>query len=545
MNVDNKMEFRNILRSLKSIDFLVLFLFLWMLVSHYNNVNYTNWYGILSDISLRNNLLIFFYYSISRLFFHYYRITSFYICIAIMLFVAFRESYLSIWQLIEGADVPVGSMINPVIEGCMFSITCCVSFVAIQRIPKKKIRVILLFLLSPFIILILLTKSRLALIELIIPILCYFSLNNKYSVLVKKHAVLIIVSLVTLFSVLYVVKKPSADGRFYMAKIAVLSISHNGVFGSGTESYSGRFGEEQYKFFGGNEGEVDINTIVNNDLRGSMYACSPATAFNEFLRLGVEYGVIAMLLSVIIIIKSIIVLLKKNDALGYGLLSLFITSLFSYPHCFVIFCLFLSLFVGAASSLDLPLLEGKNAHALLIRNYVDVILIGLMLYSELPELRHKQELEKKEDNITFLFKYKEYQTVCDYCSELFDRSIANLDLLYEYGVSLSLIGQYEKSDSILHIGASNCSDPIFWQEIGHNNLRSENYEAAEKAYFRSFLMVPNRITPLLYLAQLYHHIGDKEKLTIIAEYSDHFIPKVPSNTTREYQKIIKELANEE
>jgi hypothetical protein len=302
MNVDNKMEFRNILRSLKSIDFLVLFLFLWMLVSHYNNVNYTNWYGILSDISLRNNLLIFFYYSISRLFFHYYRITSFYICIAIMLFVAFKESYLSIWQLIEGADVPVGSMINPVIEGCIFSITCCVSFVAIQKIPKKKIRVILLFLLSPFIILILLTKSRLALIELIIPILCYFSLNNKYSVLVKKHAVLIIVSLVTLFSVLYVVKKPSADGRFYMAKIAVLSISHNGVFGSGTESYSGRFGEEQYKYFGGNEGEVDINTIVNNDLRGSMYACSPATAFNEFLRLGVEYGVIAMLLSVIITI---------------------------------------------------------------------------------------------------------------------------------------------------------------------------------------------------------------------------------------------------
>ena len=58
-------------------------------------------------------------------------------------------------------------------------------------------------------------------------------------------------------------------------------------------------------------------------------------------------------------------------------------------------------------------------------------------------------------------------------------------------------------------------------------------------------MVPNRITPLLYLAQLYYHTGDKEKLDKIVEFSDSFVPKVPSGTTREYQKRIKQFANGE
>lgn len=464
-----------------------------------------------------------------------------------MLIVALREGYLCVAQLANGISAPVGTMLNPGIVGCFFSIVCSVLFVEMSKIQNRIGRLCFVLLLCPFIVLIIITKSRLAILALITSVLCFFSLSIKYSIFIKTHIVSIVISLVALFSVLYFVKKPSADGRVYMSKIAVMSICHNGVWGAGIDSYSGRFGEEQFKYYSGcdESKRVYLSTIVDNELKGSMHACSPATSFNEFLRLGVEYGVIALLLSIFITIKSIIILIKKNDALGYGLLSLSIISLFSYPHCFGIFCLLLSLFVGAASSLEVPIHRDSYFKVFFIRNYVDVLLIGLLLYSELPQLELKTILRNNEDNLSFLYKYEDFDNVCRQCVELNDGQHTNLKILYMYGVSLSMIGEYEKSDSILHIGALKSSDPIFWQEIGHNNFRRAKYDDAEYSYLRSFLMVPNRITPLLYLAQLYSHTGDREKLDKLADYSDSFVPKIPSGTTREYQKRIKQIANGE
>ena len=132
--------------------------------------------------------------------------------------------------------------------------------------------------------------------------------------------------------------------------------------------------------------------------------------------------------------------------------------------------------------------------------------------------------------------------MCDYCEELGDMRLFSFNLLYEYGVSLSMTGQYEKSDSVLRVCASRCCNPELWHEIGHNYVRSGNYDKAERSYIRSFLMVPNRMTPLFYLARLYHNTGNKEKLETIASYADTFEPKVPSYTTREYHDMILEMA---
>lgn len=92
------------------------------------------------------------------------------------------------------------------------------------------------------------------------------------------------------------------------------------------------------------------------------------------------------------------------------------------------------------------------------------------------------------------------------------------------------------------MGASRSCNPVFWHEIGHNSVRNKRYDEAEQSYIRSFMMVPNRMTPLLYLAQLYNHIGDDEKLRKIASYSDTFRPKIPSYTTKEYHDKIMQMA---
>jgi tetratricopeptide (TPR) repeat protein len=330
-----------------------------------------------------------------------------------------------------------------------------------------------------------------------------------------------------------------------MAKIATKIIAHNGIFGTGADGYAGAFGYEQYRYYSEYSENVSLNTLVSLDMEDSKYACTPLTAFNEFLRIGVEYGLIAMLLALYIFIRGMVVLIRNGNPLGYGMLSLFVISQLSYPHCYWVYCLLLSIFIGAAGSMDCQMEKTGFKSVRLLTNAIGVLLFGIMLFLELPQIEYRNKLDKMESDIAFFFRNAEYSSVCDYCEDEIDKDFLSLNVLYEYGVSLSMTGQYEKSDSILRVGASRSSNPIFWHEIGHNNVRRENYDKAEQSYIRSFIMVPNRMTPLYYLAQLYNHIGDTEKLARIASYADTFKPKIPSYTTKEYKDRIKQMANEE
>lgn len=533
----------NGIRCYGSIDIVVLLLVTLVLLCHYIHGDYGSVTDYLGDIGLRNIGLIVFYYSLSRLLFHFIKNESNAVTLIVLLLISLKEAYESIVQLIQGASYPVGTMLNPNIFACLLSITCSILVAIIFRLKKRVLRVTLCVITSVFLILIFISRSRLALLSIIVSSMCFFSLNPRYNKFIKRHIMSISIVLMVLLAVLYFIKKPSADGRLYMAKIATRIIVHNSIWGMGPESYAGAFGNEQYRYFNNYNESVDISSLDNLDMEETKYACTPMTAFNEFLRIGVEYGPLAMLFALYIIVRAIAILIKGGSSLGYGLLSIFVISQFSYPHCYSIYCLLLSIFIGAAGSLDCCLRNTVYNFVPWIANALEVLFFGLLLFLELPQMELKKRIDDMERDMAFFFKNEEYSTVCDNCSVISDTRLFNLNLLYEYGVSLSMNGEYEKSDSILRLGASRCSNPVFWHEIGHNYVRNGNNDEAEKAYLRSFLMVPNRITPLLYLAQLYHHVGDSVKLGRIASFSDKFKPKIPSYTTKEYHEIIKQLAN--
>ena len=526
-----------------TIDLVVLLLVIWVLICHCVHSGYASVMDCLHDIRLRNTALIIFYYAVARLSFHFFRKESYIVTLIILLAVSLRETYIGFMQLLQGAPYPVGTLLNPNIFACLLSITCSILVILAFGLRNRVLRVLSYVVIGTFILMILLSKSRLAVLSVIVPVLCFLCLNPRSSGFIRKHIVPISIMLFVLFAVMYFLKKPSADGRFYMAKIAVKSIVHNGIWGTGADSYAGAFGYEQYRYFSDYSDNVNLNTLVSLDKGDAGYACTPLTAFNEFLRLGVEYGLIAMLFALYIFIKGMVVLIRNGSSLGYGLLSLFVISQFSYPHCYSVYCLLLSIFIGAAGSMDCQFTNNGSKCVPLVGNAVGVLLFGTMLFLELPQMEYRNKLDKMESDIAFFFRNGEYTAVCDYCEELIDKDFLSLNLLYEYGVSLSMTGYYEKSDSILREGASRSSNPVFWHEIGHNNVRRKSFDEAEKSYIRSFMMVPNRITPLYYLAQLYHHIGETEKLSRIASYSDTFKPKIPSYTTKEYYEGIRQMAN--
>lgn len=528
-----------------SIRRVTLLLAVWVMICHLAHDGFHSLNGFLSDVRMRNAVLLFFYYSLSSLSFRYFSKVSFALTLTIMLLLSMREACIGAAQLISGSRYPVGTMLNPNILACFLAVTCSVLMALIPETGKKAYKWLLYVIIGLYIILMFFSKSRLALLSVIVPGMCYCCLDPRYSVFIRKHALSVAVLFAVLFTVMYFVKKPSADGRIYMAKIAARAMVHNGMFGAGTEGYAGAFGQEQYRYYSSDSGNADIDAVVENDRAGDRFACEPLTAFNEFLRVGVEYGIVAMLLLLYIIARAIFILLKRRSPLGYGLLSLSVVSLFSYPHCYSAYCLLLSIFLGSASDMDSGFENAVSSYCPLAADVIGLLLSGLMLFLELPGMERRNQLRDKESDIAFFFRNREYQTVCDCCESFFDKDLSSITMVYEYGVSLSMTGQYHKSDSVLSMGASRSSDPAFWQEMGNNHLRNGQYDEAEKSYIRSFLMVPNRMTPLLFLARLYHQTGDREKLDRIDAFADTFRPKIPSNTTREYHKIIKQLANEE
>jgi len=540
----NKKDLINWFKRYGSIDLGVVLLAVWILICHYLHGNYACVTDFLRNIGQRNVALILFYYSVSRLSFHFLKRESYVITLIVILLVSISEAYAGIQQLLQGVPYPVGTLLNPNIFACLLSVTCSILVVIIFRLKRRLFRVLLYCIVGTCAILMFCSKSRLALLSVIVPILCFLSLNPRFSGIVKRHIISICIVLVATFTALYFLKKPSADGRVYMAKIATKAIIHNGIWGTGPDSYAGRFGQEQHRHFSDGGDDADINTLLLFDSRDAKFACTPLTSFNEFLGIGVEYGVVAMLLALYIMLRAVLVHIRIGSPLGYGLLSMFIVSQFSYPHCYSVYCLLLSIFTGAAGSMDYRMKEEYKSCTWIV-NVVEALFFGLMLFLELPQMDIKKQIDDRESDMAFFFKNQEYSIVCDYCNGIPDKELFSLNLLYEYGVSLSMTGQYEKSDSILRVGASRSSNPGFWHEIGHNYVRSKSFDKAEQSYIRSFLMVPNRMTPLLYLAQLYHSIGDKEKLDGIAAFADTFKPKVPSYTTKEYHETIKRLADGE
>lgn len=114
-------------------------------------------------------------------------------------------------------------------------------------------------------------------------------------------------------------------------------------------------------------------------------------------------------------------------------------------------------------------------------------------------------------------------------------------LLFNYGHSLFLIGDYNRSDSILRLGTKISSDPMFWNILGNNSLAMGNFREAEACYKHAFYMVPNRLYPLNLLAKLYYEEGDTLRFLEMAEIVESFKPKVESVSTEELRLEIRDL----
>lgn len=460
-----------------------------------------------------------------------------------------------------------GSFNNPGPYGGFLSVCTCL---LIAYLIEKKVKInndnlsklsyyLVLFITIISLSIIPLTQSRSAIIGLGCGLLTLFFINkatrrkaidyfHKYGFCSFIIAALLIVGA-------YLYKKPSADGRLFMDKICIKAMCENGWKGAGMGQFGRAYGEAQAQYFINQieeKGLFDLDwTAINEHDR--LIADCPNNAFNEYLFIGVEAGPISMLLFMGLIVSAIVFSIKRETIWCYGLIVFSVFALFSYPlHVKQLQIIFIVIVTAcfadkkedARGCLNGLNIRTRNDNWRKMVNYViavSISIFSILLIIKSPQIRLQKNAKQAWKKAEYWHHIGYHDYVVEDCDSLLPYLKNDYRFLFAYGQSLNKTGRYEKSDSVLKIGTTISSDPMFWNVMGNNSLALGRYREAEERYKRAFYMVPNRLYPLHLLTNLYYTEHDSVNLLKMANIVNNFIPKIESENTAQLRDLTNNL----
>lgn len=272
----------------------------------------------------------------------------------------------------------------------------------------------------------------------------------------KRWAIIASVLVLMVLTGVFFIKQDSAIGRLHIWNIELRSIANKPWTGHGKGSVLGVYGDMQAEYFAKKNRPEIIKKVAG----------CPEYAFNEYLKVGVEYGIPAMLAVIAVLIGSIHLLLKSHSPIAYGLIVFSVFAFFSYP---------------------------------------------------LSAVKIKSEAEKDWESVRYLSGMELYADAADEYAPLYEDLKDNYRYLYDYGYALFKCGRYTESNKILKEGSKISSDPMFYNIMGRNNEALGFFREAESNYWHSNHMVPCRIYPLSLLMNLKIKIGSNQEAIEIGE----------------------------
>lgn len=273
--------------------------------------------------------------------------------------------------------------------------------------------------------------------------------NNKF------YSCVLVAAVVAMSAGAFFMKKDSAIGRFHIWHMELRAIADQPWTGHGHGTVLGAYGDAQAEYFAEKERSETIVRVAG----------CPEYAFNEYLKIGVEYGIPPMVGVIVVMIALIALLLKYRSPFAYGLIAFSFFAFFSYP---------------------------------------------------LEAIPIKSEAEKEWESIRYLASMELYEDAVEELAPLYGDLKDNYRYIYDYGYALHKCNRYQESNEILKEGAKISSDPMFYNIIGKNQEAMGLYEEAEKAYLHAHHMVPYRLYPLTLLMKMKIRLQDTDQALIYA-----------------------------
>jgi len=345
--------------------------------------------------------------------------------------------------------------------------------------------------------------------------------NSKTYILAVSIA---IISIITGGFGMYQFKKDSADGRAFIWKNTIELIKQN-PFGVGIGNFSGSYGHVQAAYFESGKGTEDEKRVAGN----------PEYAFNEYLQICAEQGIIVFLLFISIVSYSLYIGIKrKKIAATSSFLALLIAAGASYPFSVLPFLIVLVFLLALIHNGEKGISVPKPVSVAFA--CCGLIIVSLCLYNRYPTY----DAYKRWNKVKMLYSYGSKDVVEEYTS-IYPLLYDQIQFLFEYAQCLNKSKQYEESNEVLEKAMKISCDPMLYNVMGKNFHALQQYSEAEKCFVKSSNIVPNRIYPYYLLALMYIDTGETKKAKEMAQIVLTKEPKVQSTAVKEMRIEMKKI----
>ena len=352
----------------------------------------------------------------------------------------------------------------------------------------------------------------------------------------------------------YLFKQGSADGRLLIWRVTTQIIKQNLIVGHGTGAFNALYMDEQAEWFASEKGS-ETQALV---------AGSPEAPFNELLKLWLEKGLIGLLL----VGALLFYLIKKQHpkensltaqdesinthslnqglivALQGSLITLLVFSFFSYPFAissFVLQLVFLTALLAGASETILTI-TGRKTILLTLPFAMAILVVSIHYY---PHRKGHYQAMSVWHAAERWYNFRAYQAAVETYEEALPELNCNSLFLQMYGKALSMNEQHAESNEVLILAQKHFSSQIIQNTLGDNHKALGNFEAAEKAYRKSSLMIPSSLLPKYLSAKLFIESDQPNKARLLAEDILNSPIKVESSATKEIMREMKKILDTE
>ncbi|QRO51027.1 O-antigen ligase family protein [Butyricimonas virosa] len=331
-----------------------------------------------------------------------------------------------------------------------------------------------------------------------------------------------IVGMIVVLMLFYLLKKDSANGRFFIWQNTVSAYWKTPLFGVGIDGFERAFAEAQHDYF-------EKEKVLEQDNRHVEMAGVVESAFNEPLALFLLLGAVGGVLTAMVLFFK----LQRLTAYSCVAVALLVASFFSYTFYIPSIAI---VFLFAVAQLPDRRVRGGR--------YVNVLMFGIMgivvLFFDFREFGRREAYRKWKNNAVY-YTWEDYQSVVEEYGKLYPVLKNDFKFLFEYGHSLHKVGRYEESNIMLKRGIRHSADPMFWNIAGNNYLALKQYDQGMTAYLRAYYTCPNRVYPLYLLTKLEAERGDTTMMNYYGRILLGKRPKVPSLAVDEMKFEIRKM----
>lgn len=344
--------------------------------------------------------------------------------------------------------------------------------------------------------------------------------------------------LVIIIYFLYLKKPTSADGRLLIWKISKDLVIDNPVFGVGYGRFEPEYAKCQTLYFKEHP----------NDTEAIMLAGEVRVAYNGYLHILSESGIIGLFLFLGFIFFSVKDLLKSikynrlHSRLAYltfaGCTVILVNSIFSFTLYVVPVLLNFMFLMAIVNSSSPSLREQKKGNRL--TRILFMIFMAMLFFIGVKKTKSLQsEFEIKK--IQRMLTSKRSARARRRCIELSQYLGYNREFNMVYGKALYLNKLYKEAVERLELSLLKFSDVKIHMMIGDCYWRLGEFEKAEKAYENAVHLVPSKFKPRYALVKLYERRGKVDEVVKLAKETMDMQVKVPSTEVDDIKEKLAKL----